>query len=86
MAKKVKNAKYWEEFGKRMGRKFGESKVSSHSVCFTGGSSFALLILLIGLYWLAKDMGWIQPQVSIWAVIFIIVGAYWFLKSMFRRC
>ncbi len=83
MAKKVKDEQYWEEIGKRMGKKFGESKVYHRSCCFTGGSSIALLILLVGLYWLAKDMGWIQPQVSIWAVIFIIVGAYWFIKSLY---
>lgn len=85
MAKKVKDERYWEEFGKRMGKKFGESKVYYHSSCFSCGSTFALLILLIGLYWLAKDMGWIQPQISIWALIFIIVGGYWFLKSLLRR-
>lgn len=82
MAKKIKDEEYWEEFGKRMGKKFGKTKVRCYT--WTGGSSLALLILLIGLYWLAKDMGWIQPQVSIWAVIFIIVGAYWFIKSLFR--
>lgn len=85
MVKKVKDSEYWEESGRRMGKKFGSAKVQSRSYCFTGGSSLALLILLIGLYWLAKDMGWIQPQISIWALIFIIVGAYWFIKSLFRR-
>lgn len=84
MAKKIKDSEYWEEFGKRMGKKFGESRVHYHSYAFRG-STFALLILLIGLYWLARDMGWIKPQVSIWAVIFIVVGTYWFMKSMFRR-
>ena len=84
MAKKVKDEKYWEEFGKKMGKKFGESKVHSYRFC-SRGSTFALLILLLGLYWFAKDMGWIQPQVSVWAVIFIIIGGYWFLKSLFRR-
>lgn len=81
---KIKDEKYWEEFGKRMGKKFGGSRMYYHSSCCRG-SSIALLILLIGLYWLAKDMGWIQPQVSIWAIIFIVVGLYWFLKSLLRR-
>ncbi len=81
---KLKDDKYWEEFGKKMGKKFGESKVYYHGCC-TGGSSLALLIFLIGLYWLAKDMGWVKPQVSIWAIIFIIAGLYWFVKSLFRR-
>jgi len=84
MARKVKDSEYWEEFGKRMGRKVGEAKIY-HCNCIAGISSLGLLLLLIGLYWLAKDMGWIQPQVSTWAVIFIIVGAYWFIKSLFRR-
>lgn len=80
----VKDKKYWEDFGRQMGKKFGESKVYYHSCC-TGGSTTALLILMIGLYWLAKDMGWIRPNISMWAIIFIIVGLYWFIKSMFRR-
>ncbi len=84
MVKQAKDEKYWEEFGKRIGKKIGESKVYYHSCC-TGGSTFALLILLIGLYWLAKDMGWVKPQVSMWAIIFVIIGLYWFVKSMFRR-
>jgi len=82
---KVKDEKYWEEFGRRMGKKFGESNMHVKTYRFTGGSSIALLILLIGFYWLAKDMGWIRPEVSVWAIIFIIVGLYWFVKSMFRR-
>lgn len=84
MAGKVKDSKYWEEFGKRMGKKLGGSKVHSYHCC-ARGSTFALLILLIGLYWLAKDMGWIKPQISIWAIIFIVVGLYWFIKSFFKN-
>lgn len=85
MAKQVKDSEYWEEFGRRMGRKFGESNMHVKTYRFTGGSTIALLIFLIGSYWLAKDMGWIKPQVSIWAIIFLIVGFYWFVKSLFRR-
>lgn len=84
MAKKVKDEKYWGEFGKRMGKKFGGPKVQYHSCC-SSGSTFALLILLIGIYWLAKDLGWVQQKVSIWALILIVVGFYWFLKSLFRK-
>lgn len=84
MAQKVKDEKYWADFGKKMGKKFGGTKVSCH--CSLGrGSGLALMIILIGLYWLAKDMGWIQPQISTWAVIFIVIGTYWLVKSLLRR-
>lgn len=84
MTKKVKDSKYWEKFGKKKERRTKESKIHSFR-CYSGGSSFALFILLIGMYWLARDMGWIQPQVSNWAIIFIILGLYWFIKSLFRK-
>lgn len=84
MAKKVKDQKYWEDFGKRMGKKFGESKVYSYN-CYAGFSSFALLILLIGLYLLARDLGWIPAKISGWTLFFLLLGFYWLVKSLFKR-
>ncbi|MBU4501866.1 MAG: hypothetical protein KKA79_04685 [Nanoarchaeota archaeon] len=84
MAKKVKDEKYWEEFGKRMGKKFGNAKVHRYSCC-AGFSSFALMILLIGVYLLARDMGWIPDKISGWTLFFILLGFYWLVKSLFKR-
>ena len=61
-----------------------KQKVYWESYCCRG-SGFALIILVIGLYWLAKDLGWIETKVSIWAVLLIVIGAYWFLSSMIKR-
>ncbi|MBM3200154.1 hypothetical protein FJZ53_04395 [Candidatus Woesearchaeota archaeon] len=85
MTKPIKDEKYWEEFGRQMGRKFGESKAYSRTYHFTGGSTLALLLFLIGLYWVARDLGLVEQKISIWALIFTVVGGYWFLKSLFRR-
>jgi len=46
------------------------------------GIGFALIVLVIGLYWLSKDMGWIQTDVSIWPILLIVLGTYWILKAV----
>ncbi len=46
------------------------------------GIGFALVVLVIGLYWLSKDMGWIQTDVSIWPILLIVLGTYWILKAI----
>jgi len=43
---------------------------------------FALLVLVIGMYFLAKDMGWIQPTISIWPIILIVLGTYWIIRAI----
>jgi hypothetical protein len=53
--------------------------------CCCRGSGLALILLVIGLFWLAKDMGWITTNVSLWAILLIVLGAYWFISSMFKK-
>ena len=50
-----------------------------------GGIGFPLLILVIGLYWFAKDIGWIQTDISFWPVLLIILGIYWIIRSSIAK-
>ena len=43
---------------------------------------FPLLLLVIGVYWLAKDMGWIETTISIWPILLIVFSIYWIMKGM----
>lgn len=65
-------------------RKVGKAFEMKHWHCCTG-IGFALIILVIGLFWLGRDLGYINTNVSIWAVLFIVLGLYWLLKGVFRR-
>jgi len=49
------------------------------------GIGFALLVLVIGVYFFAKDMGWIEPEISIWPIILIVLGVYWIIKAVIVR-
>ena len=50
------------------------------------GLGFPLIVLVIGLFWLGKDMGWIKTNISFWAVLLIVLGVYWLLKAiMWKR-
>ncbi len=57
-------------------------------VCCNGSegriSIFGLLVLGIGLFWLAKDLGWISTTISTWTVIFVVVGLALVLNKLFR--
>ncbi len=44
------------------------------------GLSLGLLLLIIGFYWLARDIGWITTPVSTWSLIFIMLGL-WLIVS-----
>ena len=52
-----------------------KSKTSVWEYCCSPGCcGWALLI--IGLIWLAKELGWIKASFSMWPVILIVVGIY----------
>ncbi len=50
--------------------------------CKGGGIGFALIVLIIGIIWLARDMGWIDTNVSLWPILLIVLGVYWILKKL----
>ncbi len=47
-------------------------------------SIFGFLVLGIGLFWLAKDLGWLSTTISTWTVIFVVVGLALVLNKLFR--
>jgi hypothetical protein len=49
------------------------------------GIGLPLLVLVIGLYWLAKELGYFQTTISIWPIIFIVFGIYWIIKAIVAR-
>ncbi len=56
--------------------KKGDDKVlhRGYSWGYTSGfSCFGFILILIGILWLARDMGWI-PDIPLWPVFLIIIG------------
>lgn len=43
-------------------------------------SSFAIVLIVIGIYILLKDLG-IIPNISIWSILFISIGLYLLLRK-----
>lgn len=59
-----------------------KSKTKAHVwSCCWGGSLCGWFLILIGLWFLAKQLGWISTSFSIWPVIFIIIGIYIITKK-----
>jgi len=46
-----------------------------------GGSGFGILLLVIGLFFIAQDFGWIPTAVSFWPVFLAAVGLYFVVRS-----
>ena len=55
-------------------------KTKETGKCWSGGGScksnvtWGLIVLLLGLYMLSKDMGWIETKLSFWTIIILIIG------------
>jgi len=48
--------------------------------CGSGRLFWGIIILLIGLWILAKSLGWITFDISIWAIVLIFVGLWMLLR------
>ncbi len=46
-----------------------------------GGLAFGTLLLVIGIYFLAQDQGWISSSLSFWPVVIISLGAYFIVRG-----
>ena len=46
-------------------------------------SKLGWICLILGLYFLAKDLNWIPPEFSIWPVILIAIGAGLILNNLY---
>jgi len=41
-----------------------------------GGYGFAIMLLIIGGFFLARDLGWIDLGISLWPIVLITFGVY----------
>ncbi|MBR9691315.1 hypothetical protein GOV06_00870 [Candidatus Woesearchaeota archaeon] len=46
------------------------------------GIGFPLLLIVIGVYYLLRDLGYIQQTVAFWPIILISIGVYWLTKRI----
>mgnify|MGYP004324634191 FL=1 len=64
-------------------------KNKHESLCWCGGTSgslfWGLLALALGFWFLAKDLGWISLNISIWPVLLIILGI-WLISKGRKPC
>ena len=44
-------------------------------------SAFGIILVLIGLFWLARDLGYVPKWVPIWPFVLIIIGLYLILRK-----
>jgi len=50
------------------------------------GVGLPLILLIVGVYWLLKDLGYIQTNISIWPILLIVLGLYWIIGRIFCKC
>ena len=46
------------------------------------GLGIPLLLMVIGLYYLLRNLGYISENVPFWSIIFIVLGAYWLIQRL----
>lgn len=54
--------------------------------CDSGGGTvlWGLLVIVIGGYYLARDMGWIPRDVALWPIVLITIGVGMFIGNIRR--
>tara|TARA_Y100000310_G_scaffold345268_1_gene463274 strand:- start:29525 stop:29725 length:201 start_codon:yes stop_codon:yes gene_type:complete len=60
------------------------SKAVKNLVCSCDGHGFGAILLVIGIVFLAKELG-IIPDIKLWPIILIILGLY-YLASSKKTC
>ncbi|MBT4824609.1 hypothetical protein HN695_05875 [Candidatus Woesearchaeota archaeon] len=48
------------------------------------GIGFGLVLLIIGVLFLLRDLGYITTKISFWTYFFLVIGAWWVLGRLFR--
>ena len=49
-------------------------------------SPLGVTLVLIGLFWLARDLGYIAKWVPIWPFVVILIGMYLILRKPWFEC
>lgn len=50
-----------------------------------GSIGFGLFLVLLGVYFIGKELGWFTSKISIWPVILIVFGAWMILGNLTKR-
>ncbi len=86
MAKTKKvNESDWGRWGAKVGEKMECKFRSNEYKCNCRGYFFPLLLLLIGLFWLSKEMGWLDTEIPFWPVVLILIAVYWIINRIIKR-
>ena len=50
---------------------------SNNVGCGCGSSVFwGFILLFVGTFWLGQNIGWIDPNISMWPILIIVIGFY----------
>lgn len=61
--------------------KRGKKENNDHGWCCCGNRLFwGILLLVLGLWYLARDLGLISTRISLWAVFLVILGIWLLVK------
>jgi fatty acid desaturase len=68
----------WHEFGERMAEKFGDRWERRAR---RGKIGFGLFLLVVGVFWLLKDLGYV-PSLPFWPLVLIFFALLLILTRM----
>jgi len=54
--------------------------------CCCSSTGWGIFFLVVGLFWLARELGWIASTISLWPIVFIALGAYMLFRSRKNTC
>jgi hypothetical protein len=49
------------------------------------GFGFSLILLVLGLFWLLRDLNILPRSISIWPVLLITLGVYWVIAALIKN-
>ncbi len=50
-----------------------------------GNIGFGLFLLLLGTYFIGKELGWFSIKIPIWPIILIVAGMWMILSNLIQR-
>ncbi|MAG28528.1 hypothetical protein CL632_00045 [bacterium] len=59
--------------------------MSKHLNCHCSSNGWGVVLILIGLYYLSLNQGWIESGLPFWPVVAIIFGAYMLFRGLTRK-
>ncbi|MBI5065233.1 hypothetical protein HZA97_03255 [Candidatus Woesearchaeota archaeon] len=53
-----------------------------HGWYIRSGLSFGAFLLVIGLFWLGQETGWLPANLSVWSILFVALGIYFIFHAV----